>query len=152
MSRFRLSSEIQEFVRAHQALAKSWKKTRLKFTLDGKLVGDIAEAIAAEQFGLKFPLKRTKGVDLLTSSDQSVQVKSSGVSKGPAFTVGEATADYLLFYHIHFQDCEAELLYNGPEAPVRSKLRLPIVGTRRVGLKHVLELHAQQTDRLPLKE
>ena len=43
---------VQELWKAQQALAKHYASTGLKFTLDGRLVGDIAEAMALEWFDL----------------------------------------------------------------------------------------------------
>lgn len=154
MTNIKLPSSIANFVVAHEHLVNEWDSTGLKFTLDGRLVGDIAEAVAAEEFGLDFPKWRTPGVDLVTrgSPSKSVQVKASGIGKGPAFTPGQGTADYLIFMLIHFKRCEAEIIYNGPEQPVRAKLTEGFSGTKRVSLEHVIRLNSEQNTRLPRKQ
>ncbi|WP_423814968.1 DUF6998 domain-containing protein, partial [Pseudomonas viridiflava] len=45
---FRLPEVIADLWKAQQALAAHYVSTGLKFTLDGRLVGDIAEALALE--------------------------------------------------------------------------------------------------------
>lgn len=118
-----LPAVIKNLWTAQQALAKYYENTGLKFTLDGRLVGDIAEALALDHFDLQLPPKRTGGVDALTRSGKTVQVKATGNPKsGPAFTPGKGRAEYLLFFAIDFQKNTASVIYNGPEAPVRALL------------------------------
>jgi hypothetical protein len=141
---------------AQQALTKHYAHTGLKFTLDGRLVGDIAEAMALEHFGLSLPTKRTKGVDALTPSGQTVQIKASGLeNSGPAFTPGTGIAHYLLFFRIDFSSGSAIVLYNGLEKPVRERL-LPRewTGTKVVKLSELLALEHElgDTNALPLKK
>lgn len=119
----KLPEVIKDLWAAQQALAKHYEATGLKFTLDGRLVGDIAEALALDHFDLKLPPKRQGGVDALTRSGKTVQVKATGNPKsGPAFTPGKGRAEYLLFFAIDFQANTASVIYNGPEAPVRTLL------------------------------
>jgi len=47
-----LPPAVRALVTAHRALVEVYSATSLRFTLDGKLVGDIAEATAAEAFEL----------------------------------------------------------------------------------------------------
>jgi hypothetical protein len=119
----KLPEVIKDLWTAQQALAKHYEATGLKFTLDGRLVGDIAEALALDHFDLKLPPKRTGGVDALTRLGKTVQVKATGNPKsGPAFTPGKGYAEYLLFFAIDFQANTASVIYNRPEAPVRALL------------------------------
>ncbi len=141
--------------RAQQALANHYAHTGLKFTLDGRLVGDIAEALALEHFELSLPSKRTKGVDALTASGDTVQIKASGLKhSGPAFTPGTGVAHYLLFFRIDFSLGSATVLYNGLEAPVRVRL-LPNEwsGTKVVNLSALRALGDElgYENALPLK-
>ncbi|MEW5770247.1 MAG: hypothetical protein AB1831_07760 [Pseudomonadota bacterium] len=140
---------------AQQALAKHYANTGLNFTLDGRLVGDIAEALALEHFALSLPAKRTKGVDALTASGDTVQIKASGLeNSGPAFTPGSGIARYLLFFRIDFSSGTATVLYNGLEEPVRARL-LPRewTGTKVVNLSALRALQHELGDAnaLPLK-
>lgn len=137
-----LPPAVQALVRAHRALVEAYSATSLRFTLDGRLVGDIAEATAAETFGLALCRTRTPGVDAFAADGLSVQIKASGIAKGPAFTPGEGRADHLLFLILDFDRAEAHVRYNGPEAPVRAKLPSAFQGTKRVPLASILMLDA----------
>lgn len=119
-----LPEEVRILAKAQRDLARHYKSTGLRFTLDGRLVGDIAEALALEHFDLELPKKRTGGVDALTRiGRKTVQIKATArVNAGPAFTPGRGFADYLLFFRIDFDANTASVLYNGPEAPVRALL------------------------------
>ncbi|PHN56516.1 DUF6998 domain-containing protein [Pseudomonas viridiflava] len=152
---FQLPEVIVDLWKARQALAAHYVSTGLKFTLDGRLVGDIAEALALEHFDLLIPQKRTGGVDALTRAGKTVQVKATGNARsGPAFTPGKGFADYLLFFRIDFESNTAMVAYNGPEAPVRSLLpENGWNGTKVLSLATIqrLALEVYPRDQLPLK-
>jgi hypothetical protein len=137
-----LPDVVQALVTAHRKLVSSYSATKLRFTLDGRLVGDIAEATASCAFDLDLCAKRTAGVDAITRSGRTVQVKSSAIGKGPAFTPGDGRADYLIFLSLDFDRCLAQVEYNGPEAPVRDVLPPNFTGTKRVSRRRILELDA----------
>lgn len=151
MTTFQMDQEVKAFVKAHRRLCEHYGKSGLKFTLDGKLVGDLAEVIAAELFGLKLCEKRTAGVDCLARDGRSVQVKATGsFSKGPAFTPGEGRADHFIFLRLDFASATGSIAYNGPEKPIRQLLPVGFTGTKRVSLAKVLEADraVPQTGRL----
>jgi len=141
-----LAQPVRRLWEAQQAVAAHFAKTGLKFTLDGRLVGDIAEAMALEHFDLKLPEKRTPGVDALTKRNRTVQVKASGLAdSGPAFTPGSGVADYLLFFQFDFEAGTATVVYNGPEAPVRALLPAgDWTGTRSINLAILRKLALAQ--------
>lgn len=152
-----LPDAVRDLVIAHRALVRTYASTGLRFTLDGRLVGDIGEAIASEAFGLDLCSRRTPGVDAHASDGRTVQIKASGISKGPAFTPGEGRADHLLFLIIDFDKAAAHVRYNGPEAPVRAQLKPTFVGTKRVSLLRLAALdaavpHALRLIRTPAKQ
>lgn len=150
---FRLPPVITGLWNAHKKLIAHYAETGLKFTLDGKLVGDLGEAIALEYFDLE-TCPRTPGVDaLVRGSGDSVQVKATGRNAGPAFSWGEGVAKFLLFMKIDFEAGTASVLYNGPEAPVRATLPKEWSGTTVVKLSDVRALQAQvpRNQRLRLK-
>jgi hypothetical protein len=139
MTSFKMEKTVKDFVKAHRRLCIHYEKTGLTFTLDGKLVGDLAEAIAAELFGLKLCESRTAGIDCHAKDGRSVQVKSTGLSsKGPAFTPGEGRADHLIFLRLDFEKGTGSIAYNGPEEPIRRLLPVGFTGTKRVRLADVL--------------
>lgn len=139
----RLPDAVMELCKAQAAVRSRYAATGLSFTLDGKLVGDIGEALAIEAFGLTLCAKRRGGVDATAPDRRTVQVKATGDLKaGPAFTAGEEVADHLLFLQIDFSAGIASVAYNGPEAPVRAMLKQPIKWTQRIRLIDVLAADA----------
>jgi hypothetical protein len=150
-----LPTVVRDLWTAQQALAQFYGNTGLKFTLDGRLVGDIAEAVALQHFDLVAPKKRTKGVDAFTRSGRSVQVKATGQpDKGPAFTPGSGVAEHLLFFQLDFAAGTASVVYNGPEAPVRELLPTKWQGTFVVKLADIRAAAAmvENDDLLPLMQ
>lgn len=145
-----LPDSVRALVTAHAALVRAYASTSLRFTLDGRLVGDLAEATAAEAFGLELCKVRTAGVDAHAADGRSVQVKASGIGKGPAFTPGEGRADHLIFLMFDFEQALALVGYNGPEAPVRAHLPVGFTGTKRVSMPTIRALDAAVDDRLLL--
>lgn len=141
-----LPEAVPALVVAHHALVALYTATSLRITLDGRLVGDIAEATAAKAFGLDLCRVRTPGVDTLTSDGRTVQVKSSGTGMGPAFTPGDGRALRLIFLLIDFENAVAHVRYNGLEAPVRAELPEVFSGTKRVRLTRILAMDADVPD------
>lgn len=141
-----LPDQVRKLFVAQQALQQFYSWTTLKFTLDGRLVGDIAEALALEWFDLRRPPKRIGGVDaLLNDKMGTVQVKATGREEtGPSFTPGAGCADHLLFFRLDWSRQTAEIAYNGPEAPVRALLpRGKWSGTREIGLSNIQRLYTK---------
>lgn len=152
MTKINLPDAVVELCKAHGALRRHFASTGLAFTLDGKLVGDIGEAMAAEAFGLTLCKRRTGGVDAHARDGRSVQVKATGkVTGGPAFTPGEGIAEHLLFLRIDFASGTAEVAYNGPEAPIRAFLPSSFSGTKVVPLAKVLGENAKIVDHMRLE-
>lgn len=149
---FQMAQAVADFVEAHNRLKRHYEATGLNFTLDGKLVGDLAEVIAAELFGLILCERRTPGVDGHASDGRSVQVKATGLpTKGPAFTPGEGIADHLIFLRLDFANATGTVAYNGPEVPIRELLPVGFTGTKRVPLSKIFKADAlvAPADRLP---
>lgn len=120
---FPLPRAVQKLHRAQVELASHYARYGLRFTLDGRLLGDIAEAVALEHFDLLAPPKRTKGVDAVERRTGTyVQVKCSARNAGPAFSAGQNHAKHLLFFLLDLENAVATLAYNGPESSVRALL------------------------------
>lgn len=160
---FKLPPVIAELRAAQQEVVRHYAHTELTFTLDGKLVGDIGEAIALEYFDVEQErnrqgkLMRRKGIDAVVRGERAtVQIKATGGTRtGPAFSRGDTPADLLLFLRIDWQACTATVIYNGPEAPIRACLGMPTgQGTVSVRLNEVLRIGSTITDprmRVPLR-
>lgn len=147
-----LPEPVKALYAAHTAMCQHFAHTGLTFTLDGKLVGDIGEAVIAEAFGVILCRQRTRGVDGHAADGRSVQIKATGLAKaGPAFTPGEGIAEHLIFVRIDFASGNAVVIYNGPEAPVRKLLPPVWSGTKVIPLSRILATDSTVSDeqRLP---
>ena len=120
--------KAKEKVRMHYEYLNSRlpEKKRLKFTLDGRLVGDVGEAIALDLFDLDVPEKRAGGVDAITrgAKSKTVQIKVSGRQNGgAAFSPGKKKADHLIVMRLDFEKGTIAVVYNGLESPVREIIK-----------------------------
>lgn len=148
----KLPTAVMAFYWAHRSMCEHLAHTGLTFTIDGKLLGDLGEALAAEAFSITLCRQRTRGVDGHAADGRTVQIKTTGLAtSGPAFTPGEGVSDHLIFLRVDFKAGEASILYNGPEAPIRQYLVVPWTGTQVVSLSKVLAEGKRLTeaDRLP---
>jgi hypothetical protein len=113
---FELPPAIADLVKARNHLRQHYVAAGLKFTLDGNLVGDLGEAIAAELFSIKLvPARSTEGIDGHAPDGRTVQVKATGTGRGPAFRLVETRADHLLFFELDFERAKGLVVFNGPE-------------------------------------
>ncbi|MFA4892471.1 hypothetical protein [Brevundimonas sp.] len=113
MNLFDLPPLLEPLVEARNRLRNHYQAAGLTFTFDGKLVGDLGEAIAAEVFGLK--LKSGPGIDGHAPDGRSVQVKTSTTGRGPAYRRVDTTAQHLLFFQLDLEARKAAVVFNGPE-------------------------------------
>ena len=115
---------LREAYQAH--LAKSSQKIRkqgMTFALDGRLVGDIGELIAAEVFHLDLLGTKTKDIDAVTTDglERKVQVKATFQADGLTIKHG---GDY--FIGLQLNDVgKFRVIYNGPASPVMNYLKAP---------------------------
>jgi hypothetical protein len=124
----------------------------LKFTLDGNLVGDIGEAIAAELFGIRLvETKATEGIDGYAKDGRTVQVKATGTGRGPAFRCTETRADHLLFFDLDLENATGTVVFNGPEHYAVSYLPSTFAGQRMVSCKQIraADKKVKSGERLP---
>lgn len=141
-----LPEPIIAFFKAHKAMCAKLAHAHLKFTLDGKLVGDIGEAVVADAFGISLCTARTPGIDG-NAGGRKVQIKATGrANAGPAFSPGEGIADHLIFVRIDYDSGVATVIYNGPEAPVRALLPEQWHGTKEVRLTRIVAANEQVAD------
>lgn len=106
--------EIQQLLTITKQLRNNPKHQGRKFSIDGKLVGDIGEVLAAEKYGLELlPENAYKHDAKEIASGRMVQIKAS--FKGNSyFPYGEdKIPDYFLAINI-LENGELEELFNGP--------------------------------------
>jgi len=106
--------EIKQLLAITQKLKDKYIHLNKQFSLDGKLVGDIGEVLAAEKYGLKLLEENAAIHDAEElSTGRMVQIKSSfkGYSYFPCGV--DRTPDYFLSIVIN-EDGEISELFNGP--------------------------------------
>lgn len=122
---FKLPPHISELVQARNKLREHYQNIILKsddgkkldFTFDGKLVGDIGEAIAVELFGITLSkCSSEEGIDGYAPNGNTVQVKATGTKRGPNFRPTKTRAQHLLFFELNFETESGTIVFNGPEA------------------------------------
>lgn len=104
--------EIKHLLEITKKLRDNPKYQGRKFSLDGKLVGDIGEVLVAEKYGIKlFPENAFihDGEEIATG--RKVQIKSS--FKGYCYFPHSPIPDYFLSVNI-LENGELEELFNGP--------------------------------------
>lgn len=142
-----------QLYRAHRTMCEALSHSRLKFTLDGRLLGDFGEYLVEQHFGMRPMDTRTKAVDgRFPDNERTIQVKvTQSEVHGPTFTPGDGTAEHLMFLWLDFAEQCAHVRYNGPEAPIRG---LKVGGFKtptRLDLRSVMELNrtVAKHDRMP---
>lgn len=129
---YRLPEEIRHLVHARNQLRARYENLGLRFTLDGNLVGDLGEAVAAELFGLELRPRGTKGVDGIAPDGRTVQIKATGRGATFAFTHTDGPAEWLIGLAFNYEQETVEVVYNGPYGPCIPSI--PWIGQRSVGI------------------
>ena len=140
MTEFDLPDEITPLLAARDSLKARYAASELRFTLDGNLVGDLGEAVAAELFGLELSSRCGAAIDGFSPEPRrrSVQVKASGTFRGPAFRKQDVGADHLLFFHFDFDRRVGQVLFNGPEKIALAQMPTSwVTGQRMISLKRL---------------
>lgn len=115
---------LKERYKAHlQKSPKSSRNHEMTFALDGRLVGDIGELIAAEVFRLDLLGTKSRNVDAVTTGKpvRRVQIKATFKDDGLGIKHGR---DYFIGLQLK-TDGRYRIVYNGPAKPVMDYLRLP---------------------------
>lgn len=148
--RFPLPPAIANLVLARNELRDHYLTSGLTFTLDGNLLGDLGEAIAAEVFGIKLQGPGVAGIDGHAPDGRSVQVKVTGTDRGPAFRWREKRADHLLFFSLDVGNAEGLVVFNGPEQVAIKYLPTKWEGQRSLTRNQIraADLEVAEGDRL----
>ena len=148
---FFLPPVITDLVLARNRLRDHYRPAKLDFTLDGNLIGDIGEAVAAELFGLKLSPRNGTGIDGHAPDGRSVQVKATGTNRGPAFRMVDTRADHLLFLVFDLENLKGDVVYNGPEEPVIKLLPTAWVGQKTVSMAQIRRADAMVAEEQRLR-
>jgi hypothetical protein len=155
---FQLPREVRPLTDARVAVRDYYRRKglNLEFSFDGNLVGDLGEACAVEEYGMKLVKARSNaGFDGYTpDGKRTIQVKAKGSSSTSiAFSYSEVHADHLLVLELDFDRGTGRAVYNGPEHYVRALLPgEPWEGQKQVSLSRLPQAEAQIRDgeRLPM--
>jgi hypothetical protein len=145
--KFELPDAVRCVAEARNTLRQLYGSSGLVFTPDGKFVGDLGEAIAAEWFGIR--LAQRADIDGFSPCGKPVQIKTTGRVKGGVLfrqsDFADAHLTHLLVFYIDWDECTAEVIYNGPENPVRAKIRNH-QGQREVSRSALIKLNSGLQD------
>jgi hypothetical protein len=150
---FRLPPVIKELVDARDKVKEHYNYPGVEFTLDGKLVGDIGEVVAAKIFGITLTPGGGTGVDGHTRDGKTVQVKATGKKGGAAFRQVDKRACYLIFIDFDFDNEMGTVMYNGPEHIVLRGMPEDWGGKQRTVARGRIKRcndEVSQEDRLPI--
>lgn len=152
----RVVAEARNKLRAQYRHHRLKNDKSLEFTPDGKFVGDLGEAIAAELFDLE--LDPGKHVDGYTRCKERkpVQVKATGRPKGTFQFRKSDYADHnkvhLIAIRIDWDNCEFDVVYNGPESKVRPQWEDNEFRAKDVTVSRMMQKQTEvgDADRLPI--
>lgn len=162
MTAFVLPPTIAELIAARnnvrdhyaQKLRTLGSTAELAFTLDGNLIGDLGEALAADLFDIKLvETKSHEAIDGYAPDGRSVQVKATGTGRGPAFRQTETRADHLIFLDLDLERAVGEVVYNGPEHYAVALLPTVFTGQRSLTRRQIriADGFVRPEERLPLR-
>lgn len=131
---------LQQIAKKHLAKAKNAKNApEMTFALDGRLVGDIGELIAAEVFNLELLGTSSTNIDARTTAglERKVQIKATFQKDGLSIKYGrDSFIGLQLDEHGKFR-----VIYNGQASTVMQYLKAPASAGKqgRTNAGHKLE-------------
>lgn len=114
---------VRQLYAARDALRKHFRG--LPFTLDGRIVGDIGEAIAITKWSFELLPSGTKTHDVTTPEGVNVQIKTTQQTqngKSVGLGLDKRPFDHLIVIQMH-EDASYNVLYDGPGSYVDRKRR-----------------------------
>ena len=146
----RIEDAVKQLLAIVERLRIAYAVQNRRFTLDGRLVGDIGEVLAEAHYDLKLHASGQKHHDGLTSDGRSVQVKAT-MQRSLTFPC-DHTPDYYLGIRIH-PDGTFEEIFNGPgktacEAIKNRKLSKTNLHSISIGALAKLSAGVPETERI----
>jgi hypothetical protein len=137
-----------------ELLRESYKTQKKKFTLDGRLIGDIGEVLVEEAYDIKLFEDLQKHHDAMASDGRLVQIKAT-MQKSLTFPV-DHTPHYYIGIQIHHDGTFTEV-FNGPGALAREtvKNRKPTKNNLfsvSISALSKLNVSVAPTDRIPQRD
>lgn len=118
-----LRAPLQSIKAAVNELKTASGHPHLKFTLDGRLIGDLGEAIAHHFFEIDLCESLQTGHDAYLQRNgtvQSIEVKIRRESTNIWF---DSEPDYLIAFRLEENDQKLTLVYAGPGSVIREQIR-----------------------------
>jgi len=116
-------SKIKEIHELFNIIHKLKRKyPNRQFTLDGRLVGDIGEIIAQNEYKINLYKKQTEIYDGVSSNGKKVQIKTTFKEKITFPCESSKVPDYLIGIKL-FENGEHEIIYNGPGVLIYNLLK-----------------------------
>lgn len=140
----KLRKPLAKLYEARNELQDAFKE--FKFTLDGKLIGDIGEAIAIEVFDLKKLKDGTKSHDCETSEGKLVQIKTTQKKRRCGrIALGNSRPEFNNLIAIQIDENGMyEVIYNGLGKPITDRFKsIPIKQAYSISVIHLKELDAE---------
>lgn len=146
-----IPNAVKQLLAIVDLLRESYKNNKKRFTLDGRLVGDIGEVLAEEAYDIKLFEDQQKHHDAMASDGRLVQIKAT-MQKNLTFPV-----DHIPLYYIGIQvhsDGTFTEVFNGPGALAWEsvKNRKPTkTNLHSVSVSALIKLNkkVEPTDRIP---
>lgn len=144
---------IRQLLAIVNLLRDTYKSRNKRFTLDGRLIGDIGEILAEETYDIKLFEDLQKHHDATSSDGRLVQIKAT-MQKSLTFPV-DHTPHYYIGIQIHRNGTFTEI-FNGPGERAREavKNRKPTkTNLHSVSISALTKLNATvpQHDRIPMR-
>jgi hypothetical protein len=151
MEQEKLSQALQHIFRGIEILKENCPHGR-NYTIDGRLVGDIGEIIAAREFEIELDPKSRAKHDAKTPEGRDVQIKAT-FKDSFAFR-GES--DLYLCIKL-FPNGDHEVVYNGPLGPIKQAFgHLKNFGVEQLSFSaeklRNLAREVPQTERIPRRK
>lgn len=149
-----IKEAIQSLLRTTDELRKAHPPR--KFTLDGRLVGDIGEVAAEHMYAIELFGKQEKHYDATFAGNTSKKVQIKATMKGSLTYPVDHTPQYYLGLKIN-SDGSVKPIFNGPGKVIQAYLdknrSKPKTGLYSISTALLTDLDAQvaDEDRVPIK-
>ena len=114
-----IAEAVKDLLTIVRRLRDSYSEHGRHFTLDGRLIGDIGEALAVQHYAITLTTTQTAVHDAVTADGRKVQIKAT-MKDSLTFPWGDAP-DYYIGLKI-LEDGTPLEVYNGPGAIIREAL------------------------------
>ncbi|HYV84357.1 MAG TPA: hypothetical protein VFB49_00440 [Patescibacteria group bacterium] len=144
---------VQQLLAIVERLRTEYPSSRRRFTLDGRLVGDIGEVLAGQMYDITLHDGQTRHHDATARDGRSVQIKAT-MQNAVTFPV-DHTPDYLVALKIHGDGSVTEI-FNGPGLVARKAVinRKPTkTNLHSIQIRKLAELNVkvEPSERIPKK-